>query len=69
MKRLLREQDRISQDSTKETNDAKAKLVPVQFKRQNDDSTEESKREMRILKRKLLDIKNEKFFIYHILRV
>ena len=59
MKRLLREQDRISQDSTKETNDAKAKLVPVQFKRQNDDSTEESKREMRILKRKLLDIKNE----------
>lgn len=69
MKRLLKEQDRISQDSTKETNDAKAKLVPVQFKRQNDDSTEESKREMRILKRKLLDIKNEKFFIYHILRV
>ena len=59
MKRLLKEQDRISQDSTKETNDAKAKLVPVQFKRQNDDSTEESKREMRILKRKLLDIKNE----------
>ena len=59
MKRLLREQDRISQDSTKETNNAKAKLVPVQFKRQNDDSTEESKREMRILKRKLLDIKNE----------